>query len=318
MTTLQERFTKPSGWTEGYMINERGNPLRWGGSAPTPTQAKAHIVYIQGLSEYAEKTFELARDFNKHACGFWTLDRHGQGLSGRYLADKFKQHSAGFDLDAADIIKLVRDIVPKDGKPIIILGHSTGGLVGMLALSKSPDLFSGAFFTSPLFGLVRPIAKNRESLVAKFLIPRFIRESYIMGSGQWKERNTTPGANEGEDFFSSDPERMKIHSHWQKANPDLRVGGPTYGWGQEVCRSITKIHNKDLLADIKKPVHIFTCGHEGLVNNSAVHKVYKNLPDANYTHFPKGKHELLMEQDYIRSRILNSVVDFVNKQNPAP
>ena len=93
---LEERFTQPKNWLWRQFNSVRDGALRFGQLAEHEAP-RAHVVYILGLSEFSEKTFELARDFNNMACNFSVFDRYGQGASPRYLDDPHKQHSDGID-----------------------------------------------------------------------------------------------------------------------------------------------------------------------------------------------------------------------------
>ncbi len=298
--SLKDRFQQPAGWNWETMTNARGASLRYGMSLPAG-RPRAHIVYVQGLSEYAEKNFELAHDFNRASCGFWVFDRQGQGLSGRLLKDPGKVHSESFGYDADDIARFIRTVVPKDA-PVIILAHSAGGLVTMLAAHDNPDLCDGIVMTAPLLGIQNPLARNKERFWAALPEPRFLRELYAPG-------------NIDEDMadFSSDPERRLIQDYWPARNGNLRTLGPTWGWCQEACRAIVKTRQPGYLESIEIPMAIFTGGDDVMVNNQHTFNALARLPDASHAHFEKGKHSLLMETDDIRQPIIDAVLAMVDK-----
>lgn len=299
---LEQRFAQPDKWRWHIMRNARGHGLRYGCLMPE-NKPKAHVIYIEGLSEYAEKTFETARDVHENGCAFWVLDRQGQGLSGRQLKNIFNSHSTGFAHDVADLVQLAETLVA-DGAPIILLGHSTGALITLMALHDRPDLFAGATIGSPLLGLKDERLTGRENLFAKLPLPDFIRNRSVVGMDTWVER-ACKNLKAGD--FSSDPSRMMIHDYWMNRQEKLRMEGASYGWLQAVCRAIAMVTKPSYLRSIEKPVHIFAAGHEYLINNSAVFAAYRHLPHATYHYMAKGRHELLMETDAIRAPVLRSV-----------
>lgn len=304
------RFIQPENWVWGQSDLGRGTNLRYGGMSPD--RPAAHILYVEGLSEYAEKTFELAHDFNLLSCGFWVLDRYGQGLSGRFLKDRFKQHSLGFDRDAADIIRFTRNVIPKDA-PVILLGHSTGGLIALMAAHGAPaGLFSGAAITSPLTGLHDPLMGGREQRFSRLPLPRILKEAYIPGGGPWKERND-PRSYLKENDFSSHPERMKVQDFWQKKNEALKTGSPTFGWVWHACRAMTDVRRPGYFENMDVPVLAFTAGKDVLVDNEPVARVIGGIKNHRIHHFPEGKHELLMETDDIRGRIVELTASLATK-----
>ena len=308
---LEHRFTQPAGWQWDSFTNDRKQSLRYG-SLQTHKTPDAHIIFVEGLSEYAEKTFELARDVEKMNCNFWVADRHGQGKSGRFLKDIFKQHSTGFEEDVKDLTRMVKNILPDDGAPVILVGHSTGGLISLIALHDEPDTFDGAILTAPLFGIHNPLVKGREAIFARLPGAKWLLESYATGFGTWMPR-TSPLSPLKQDDFTSDPARQKIHDYWQEKDPDLQIGGPTFGWLKNTCFSITKVRDKDYLAEIKQPVLLFTAGDDKLVVPQESFKVAAALPNATTKHFPNGKHELLMETDDIRKPLLQKSRRFIKK-----
>jgi len=308
--SLITRFNQPAGWQWGHVRTQQGDDLRWGGSFP-PTEPKAHIIYVEGLSEFAEKTFEMAHDFNAAGYGFWVLDRKGQGASGRLLREAFKAHSNGFKTDAEDLVKFRMAHVPFN-VPVILLGHSTGALVSLMALHDRPELFDGAIMTAPLLGLQHAALKGRERLAALLPLPRFIREAPAFQPAEWMLRTAeAPKLKAGD--FSSDPLRMLVHDYWMQKKPDLRLGAPTYGWIQSVCQAVAKVTRRSYLNDIKKPLQVFTVGHEYLVNNSSVFAAFKGRDNVDYHHIPDARHEILMEADTIRKPLLQAMDGFIKK-----
>lgn len=317
---LEERFLQPENWQWGIMTNERGHDLRYGFAHPANGEkVKAHIVYVEGVSEFAEKTFELARDFNKASCGFWVMDRYGQGLSGRFLSNQFKQHSEGFHHDVADIVQFARNIVPRDGAPVILLGHSTGGLIGLMAAHDAPDIFAGAALTAPLLGLARPsIIYEREHLFAKLPMPPFIRNRFIPGGTKWHVRDEKRSGLTNEDY-SSDPQRGYAHDRWLLKKSGLRMGSVTMGWVKEACESMMTVRDPDWLKEIKIPIRVFTAGQDRLINNSFTYEAVPHIPDGDVTYFPTGKHDMLMETDDIRDAIISGTLALADKKSgPQP
>lgn len=296
------------------MVNARGMTLRCGSVLPESEKTLAHILYVEGASEFAEKTFELARDFNRAACGFWVLDRAGLGLSERYLSNRFKQHSGNFTDEAADIIQFAREVLPQDGAPIILLGHSTGGLVALTAAHDAPEgTFAGVAATSPLLGLNRPgIIKNREHIFANLLLPCFVRESFIPGGQEWRPREDRWGDMSPEDY-SGDPDRNAIHDYWPWLDKALQVGAVTMGWVVEASKAMIRARDPEWLKEIKMPVHIFTAGKDRLVNNQHTLDALPHFNDAAHTEFPDGGHDLPMERDAIRDVVISTTVNLAKR-----
>jgi lysophospholipase len=302
---IEPRFDRPAGWREGSFVNSRGAALRTGHlPAQVSPQGRplAHIVYVMGLSEYAEKTYELAADFNARACSFSVYDRHGQGRSPRLIPGSDRQHSTGVDGSADDLIAFCKTCLPA-GEPVILLGHSTGGLIALLALEKEPELFKAAILTAPLFGFGNPILKNREGFFSRLILPKRLAHSYVPGGGPWQRR--WPAERNGPDGFSSDPRRNRLHDYWQEKDKTLRAGAPTWQWVVQKCRGIVRIRDAAFLKKIAHPVLVVTGGKDGIVNNKAVADVVAKLPNARHVAYTDARHEILMERDEIRASVLD-------------
>ncbi|PJB72486.1 MAG: hypothetical protein CO093_02885 [Alphaproteobacteria bacterium CG_4_9_14_3_um_filter_47_13] len=302
---LPEQYTQPKNWLWGEFENARHAILRFG-KLSLHKNPLAHIVFVEGLGEYAEKNFELARDFNKISCNFSILDRQGQGKSTRYFPNApHKQHSQGVDHDIADLVQYCKEHIPEN-EPIVLLGQSTGGLIALLALEEHKDLFKAAILSSPLLGIKDPRIKGKEALFSSIPIFDCIKEMYVPGGGDWKPRSHPEKMHNPEDF-SSHPDRSLINDYWPENDPDLRAGDPTIGWLWHMCKAITKIRNPETLKNITQPVLIISNGDDVLIDNTPIDAIVSQLPNGLHTHHIKGKHDSLMEDDRIRNQNLKEI-----------
>lgn len=310
-TTFKKCTTEPAGWQWDKLTTPCHGSLRYGMLCQS-AKPQTHFLYVEGLSEFAEKTFELARDMAAADCHFYVLDRFGQGRSGRPLADRFKQHSSGFQDDINDLAlfkKTVIDPQNHDNKPVILLGHSTGGLISLMALHEHPDCFDGAVMTAPLFGFHHPLIQGRESLFSHIPALKFLTERYVPGGRSWTAR-TDPKNPLTPEEFSSDPVRNTVQDYWQIKDEALQTGSPTFGWLKTVCRAIKTVESPAYLQSIDRPVLMFTAGDDKLVNTAASFNICAGLPTAQSVHFENGRHELFMEKDEIRDPLLEKTLAF--------
>lgn len=221
---LEERFTEPPGW-RWHQFTRQGlhgpRRIRFGSVFPESRIPDAVVVCLPGLSEYAEKYFEIARSCLDKNLAFWVLDWMGQGTSGRYLQNPHKRHSAGVEEDVADLHYFILEYIkhssvhPDKGRiPLAMLGHSMGANIGLHYLHAHPGMFECAAFSAPFFGF-----KMFEGwpcplpVLAARLLNTFSGSSYASGQGDWDgEDRKTPG----EDAFSSDPVRGAVHNVWMQ------------------------------------------------------------------------------------------------------
>lgn len=124
-------------------------------AAPPPPAAKPAVLFIHGWSDYFYNT-GLAEFFTSHGYSFYAVDLHNHGRSltshemGGYVADLadydaeilaahavIAQEHAGMSESAAG------------NAPILLMGHSTGGLIATLWAHHHPGLVSHLVLNSP-------------------------------------------------------------------------------------------------------------------------------------------------------------------------
>lgn len=304
---MNKRFTQPDRWVWGDMTNADGARLRYG-TLERHAAPAANLVIAAGLSEFAEKYFETARIFSRMGYNVYTMDWRGQGGSERYLRDRFKRHSLGFDRDSRDLTQFVTTIVPGNA-PKVLLSHSMGALPALLALRDHPKLFRAAAMAAPLLGFERRPAKGLEPLLAMLPLKSRWAERYIPNGGPWQPRRAPGKINPPQDF-SSDPVRMHLHDEWMAGNPALQVGDPTYGWVLHAARAMMALRRRGALEAIKTPILIFTAGQEKIISNKAVFEAAARLPAACRRHIPAAGHEIWMERADLRRPALRESLNF--------
>lgn len=303
--------TPPYNWQTGSFVNARGQALPYGLSLPSRKIA-GHVMYVEGLNEPIQKTYELARNFNRHALAFSVFDRMGQGLGGRFLQNKFKIHSQGFTHDVADLIQFVENVIPH-GQKVTMLAHSTGGLIALMAYHDRPDLFMPPLLTAPLMGFKNEILQGREDIFSRMQMPGWMQEMYIPGGKDWRLRGT-----EGllpQNAYSSHPERMKLHDFFPEKNAALRGGDITLGWIWRACQAMTMARSPEWLAKLG-PLTIVTAGKEIQIDNEPTLKALPHIRQATHIHIEQAKHEIPFEEDRFRSRIINETVKLALKGQP--
>lgn len=312
---LEERFTEPKGF-RWHSFTRDGRKIRFGSSFPQDSIPDAVVVVLPGLSEFGEKYYELARNLNDANLAFWVIDWMGQGGSGRYLPNPDIRHAASFDEDVEDLQYLILEYIkhssvhPDKGRiPMAMLGHSMGGNIGLRYMQKYPDTFECAAFSAPMIGL-----KDFESVPQKLalglagLFNALIGKSYAFGQKNW---NKTARPMPGHDTFSSDAERGSLHPRWQVKNPELRLGGVSFGWVFSALTSCLQVQ-KDM-HNVQKDIMVGYAGNESIVSNKAIKDAFNALPNVTLIEYPHAQHEIMMERDITRSAFLNDFYDLIQK-----
>lgn len=298
MMALPDRFTEPSGWRTGEFVNlHTQHKIHYGTIAPD--QPKGAVVLLPGLSEFTEKYYETARDLLDRHFAVWVLDWAYQGRSSRFEDRPMRRHSDGFGADIHDLHKLIGDHVQPaaQGRPLIMLGHSMGGHLGLRYLAAHAGIFKAAAFSAPMLTF-QPLAKIPGLfLPAVQTIMKIIGPRYAACSNQdWHEAMRK---SDGSDIFSSDPLRDGIHNHWCKTYPELRIGGPTGRWVYEAIQSCRALPGE--LKTITVPIMMARAGNESIVDNKTIARAAALLPQARLVDLPGARHEILMERDAHRA-----------------
>lgn len=274
----------------------------------------ANIVIAPGLSEFGEKYFEMARLLSRLHCNVHVLHWRGQGGSPAYLSDRFRRHSLGFDRDARDLLQFVDEKVTGPA-PKILIGHSMGGLISLLAMRKAPEKFKAAMLSAPLMGFQHKLGKGMEALLARLPLPQRVLEGYMPGGGPWMKRSD-PASTNKPDAFTSDPLRMHLHDMWMENRPSLRIGSPTMGFVQEASRSIMQLRSPGAAEAIPVPTLIFSAGDDRVVNTKEIFTLAARLPHGQHTHLPAAKHEIFLEDDNIRRPVFKAMHGFIMANLP--
>ncbi len=302
---LPERFQQPEGWLWRHFENARGHTVRYG--AVIPPNPVAIVVGLQGLGEFGEKYFETARTLLDRNIGFVMMDWTGQGKSHRYLSDPFKRHATSFNHYVDDIHDLVENHVKpmvKDGNghdiPLLMIGHSMGGHIGLRVLHDYPGLFAAAAFSAPMVDIKATASipqRVRQNLTR--LLKTLFGQLYV---GFTDATNSIP-KNE---IHSQDPVRQNIHKYWCEQDESLRIGDVTYGWVHAATDSADTLQRRDYAAAIETPCLLALAGQETLVDNQAARQLAQAMPQATVLELQNARHEILMECDPYRDAFFDA------------
>lgn len=298
LPTLEERFLPPENWKSDTFTNpDTGHAIHYN-HLTSPSNTKGTIVVLPGLSEFGEKYIETAKYLAEQGYDFYVIDWAYQGRSSRLEESPNKRHSDGYDTDVSDLHYLVKNVIGSD-KPLFMIGHSMGGNIGFRYTLKYSDVFKAAAFSAPMFGI--KAVKFFPWPVRTFLARStpFIGSSYIPGGKDWHKREMKANRD---NIFTRDTKRNDVHDAWCQANPQLKVGSPTFQWLYESLLSIDHLDNN---ADQSKtPILIAIAGEEDLVDNDAIYNLAKKIKNAKVLELPTARHEILMETDDVRNHFL--------------
>lgn len=109
-------------------------------------QSRGAVVISHGLGEHSDRYANLMEYLGGSGISFFAIDHRGHGKSGGK-----RGHTERFMKYVDDIKKFIDEIIkPLTGTiPLILLGHSMGGLIAFRYVLEYPDDFSALILSAP-------------------------------------------------------------------------------------------------------------------------------------------------------------------------
>jgi lysophospholipase len=285
--TLDPRFYPPDGFQWGGFTNAAGRNIRTGHIG----NGKARIVILPGFREPIEQYFEVIREQAERGYEVFTLDWPGQGGSGRFLADPQRAHHEGYDEILATLHQFTQTIAPTP-KPLLMLGHSMGGHIGLRYLREYPGVFKAAALSAPMvdinLGMPKWAARTFITLMGGAKAT-----NYVPGGGPWAVEKDVFHGND----LTHDAARYYARTEIYRINEKLQMGDATLGWVYHTLRSVDVLHDETYLKSIKTPVLMQISGDEKIVDRAAAVRAAGLLPDCRRVDIDPAKHAIWMERD---------------------
>lgn len=268
------------------------------------------VVVLNGRNEFLEKYVETFQELNDRGYCVYSFDWRGQGLSDRSLPNPQKGYVRTYGEYVGDLEQFMSEIVPAAAPaPRICLGHSMGGHILLRYLRRNPACFDRIVLTSPMIDI---LAGPYPVRLARWLTELARRLSwdgkYALGEGDYRPGNRRRFRRNP---LSSDFERYMDAHRAIRANPDLKLGGVTYGWLKATFDSIDRLHSNDYLAHLRIPVLMIGAGDDRVVSVAAQQRLCRTLPDCRFERIDGSLHEILKERDAVRKMFWRLFDNFV-------
>ena len=101
--------------------------------------------------------------------------------------------------------------------------------------------------------------------------------------------------------LTSDPVRFMDAKTTITKNPDLALGGATYGWLSATLKSIDILTQPGFAAKITTPILMVIAGDDKIVSTKAQKKICTMLPNCRLKEISDARHEIFKETDTVRS-----------------
>lgn len=303
----------PDGAHVGSFESFDGVKIRYGIFRPLK-DALCHgtVCLFGGRSEPIEKYFETIKKLQLRGFCVSIMDWRGQGLSERLTKSRRKGHVKSFESYVKDVEVLMKKVVlPDCPAPYFALAHSTGAnvLTQVVALPSAMQMYERMVLISPFYKF--DIGDFKELVIrifAKFL-------SWF-GMGTLKATFLEGGPKELKEFdpnnlISSDQGRMEREQAIIKANLNLALGAPTFGWLNAAFDSIAKIKKRGFADKVKTPILVIMGTDDYLVSQKAMQDITSQISGAGLIKIDGGRHELLMENDRIVAQTWAAIDKFI-------
>ncbi|HOU13399.1 MAG TPA: lysophospholipase [Anaerolineae bacterium] len=138
---------------DGFLQGVRNAKIYYQAWLPE-TECKAVLLIVHGLAEHCGRYMNVVNHFVPLGYAVYGLDHigHGKSEGARVYVDRFT--------DYTDTLKRYFDAIRLEhpDKPVFLVGHSMGGLIGALYLLEHQNELAGAVLSGPLVKMAGDIS----------------------------------------------------------------------------------------------------------------------------------------------------------------
>jgi lysophospholipase len=274
---------------------------------------RGSILILHGRTEYVEKYFETAADLVATGYDVCTFDWRGQGGSSRMLKDPRRGYVDSFDQYLLDLDAVLAEVVLPDCRPPhCILGHSTGGLVALLAAPRLGNRVQRMVLSAPLLRFAAPFpSQNFIKFISGALAMLGLGEVYLHGgpkTGLDQRFTNNP--------LTGDIRRFERNAAFAATYPQFTIDGPTASWVFAACQAMDRAADPDFIGEVHLPILLVAAGNDNVVSNPAIEELGFALRSGRAITIDGARHELLQERDVCRAQFLAALTAFIPGEKP--
>lgn len=303
----------PEGARAGFASTPDGVRLRYAYWPRRPGARRGTVCIAQGRAEFIEKYFETVEDFRARGFAVATFDWRGQGGSDRLIGDRglgYVERFSDYVTDLASIHRAV--LLPDCPPPFYLVGHSMGGLVGLLGALSDRLMFDRLFLSAPMIGLDRPRGGPGGWAGLAEALCFFGLGTLPVG----RRADRTPDPSRFKDNpLTSDAARYARMVEALAARPGLATGAPTLRWAGAAMRAMAEAERDDFPQRLRVPVLMLAAARDTVVSSAAIEQLGLRLRTGRHTLVPGARHELFMENDAVRAQVLAAFDAFITEQS---
>ncbi len=272
-------------------------------------KSQRSVLYVHGFSDYFIQK-EMAEMFAGNGYNFYAVDLRKYGrslLPGQKMFQVRDLHEYFADIDSAI------EVMESDGNmEIILLGHSTGGLITSLYMSETPaSMIKALILNSPFLDWNLPAA------IRHIAMPIVCALGKIMPNVRLRQK---PDTKYAETLSIEHGGEWNYRKEWK---PDI-LPDPDMGWARAIHTGQRKLRR----STIDVPVLLMRSSDsvrsgdskekyyraDAILDVDAISKHGKNLGrDVTEGCFTGGLHDLALSKKEIRQQMYKTMLEWLNK-----
>ena len=245
------------------------------------------FVVVHGLGEHSGRYQHLAARFTPLGATVYAMDQRGHGRSGGK-----RGHAPSLDALLDDIDAVVLRARADDGSPVVLIGHSFGGLLAIAYALKHADHIDRAIFSAPLLKVKQrvPAWKRALSTVLPRIAPGMTFSNEVDASLLSHDPSNGPA-------YTSDP---LVHDH-------ITAGlyGDTIARGEEFIMRAPELRVPFLLMQGRDDQIVDPVGSQRFFARAAA-------PDRAFCLYPGLYHEIFNELD--REKVFQDIESWLTQR----
>ena len=271
-------------------------------------QSRAAVLYVHGWNDYFFQT-HLADHMTDLGFDFYAVDLRRFGRSLR------RGHLRGFITDLDDYaleLDAAAEMILAEHDELLLMGHSTGGLIAALWASQHSDLLTGLILNSPWLdlqgsALVRTLgtpvidalgARSPTSVLRLPEVGFYLRTVHVSFGGEWEYdldlKQTAPGSPIRVGWL-----RAILLGH-QRVAAGLNIGVPVLVMASATTDFSRRWHEGLRTADVVLDV------------DQIAARAVKLGPHVTVVRIAEGMHDLVLSAAHVRKVVLDEIGRFVD------
>jgi len=245
------------------------------------------FVIVHGLGEHSGRYQHLAARFTPLGATVYAMDQRGHGRSGGK-----RGHAPSLDALLDDIDAVVLRARADDGSPVVLIGHSFGGLLAIAYALKHADHIDRAIFSAPLLKVKQRVPAWKRALST--VLPRIAPGMTFSNEVDASLLSHDPGNGPA---YTSDP---LVHDH-------ITAGlyGDTIARGEEFIMRAPELRVPFLLMQGRDDQIVDPVGSQRFFARAAA-------PDRAFCLYPGLYHEIFNELD--REKVFQDIESWLTQR----